>query len=550
MEGFIPSMKNAGVILVTALLILGCVQQGEEPPTPAPSMVTPSPPPTPPPSPTSMPVSEDEAFELHRRGWLDVLQKSETDFYCKYSFYTSRVLAVTYPEIYLKSDLIKAQSYPLEITLEMLQKYTIIKFKEIYPHGYPIFPFLDRRNFPLFLTFHSDKKEMTQIDMASAYYVMLRKSNIDAHDVFIIYCGNENTYVYICFKEQLVSMMTLRPVDAIDGTPLLIFNENDAWFPLMGRDITGSSTSASKLQLIVDEFSTEQTEPELSEFEREIIGHLRRITHDIDVDAALQLTEFSWHNDPSSIKYPHTHLHCALMLKLADYLSPIPAYLATIEPLSSPRERIQAIGDEFSRYITRHNYLKNPGDETDNTADSSYYTSTAACGPQSFPLSVALDFIGIENYVIDGNDIERFGHFWLYVKDYDLIISNLRIDRENTIVYVINSKEDGRTTPVPLNLIKYIGYQTGGLSFFWQDGKLNVEGSLSPTVVTELLTFVHERYGDDIGGVNYVNGRRELVSLEEVIEALEAYPAFRMLTDHRGQLTSYHHELPSSSLGR
>lgn len=484
-------------ILFVVILISSCIQ---EEPLPAPSTVTPSP--------ASTAYPEDEAYELHKKGWLTIIEKSETDFYSKYSFYTSRVLVVKHPEIYLKSDLTKAQTYPLEITLETLQKYTIIEFQEIYPVKYPVFPFLDRRNFPLFLTMHSDTKLMTQIDRASAYYVYLRLKNVEAHNTFIIYCDNQNSYIYS--QGTLVFMKNLQPVNTIDGNPVLIFNENCAWYPLMGR--TTNTDPSGNLSKIVTEFSTEKVEPELSEFEKEIVTRVTQIT-DIDLSVALQLTEFSWHDDPPSITYLNKQIHCALMLTLADYLSPIPAYLATIEPQSSVHRRIQAIGDEFLSHIRVHNYLENPGDETDNTADSSYYTGIAACGPKSFPLSVALDFAGIETYVVSGKDIEKSGHFWLYIKEYDLLVSNGHVSKQSPFVY-----GEGR-----FKLIDYIGYKMEGLSFVWQNGKFSSEGNLSPAVVSELLIHVHEKYNDEIGGVNNSDGRREIVALQKVIETLEMY---------------------------
>lgn len=87
-------------------------------------------------------TTSEKALELHKKAWLEVLNRSETDFYCRYAVYTSRILAVKHPEIYLKSDLVRAQSYPLNITLGTLQRYSVATFKKIYPTGYPIFPFL------------------------------------------------------------------------------------------------------------------------------------------------------------------------------------------------------------------------------------------------------------------------------------------------------------------------------------------------------------------------------------------------------------------------
>jgi hypothetical protein len=505
--------KGILVIVVSIILVSGCVEDKDEPQPSALSTPTPTYSPKPTQEPTLTPAThEDEnALELHKKGWVTILEKSRTDFYCKYSFYTSRILAVHHPEIYLKSDLIKAQSFPLHITLEKLQSYKIIGFKEIYPAEYPVFSMLDRRNFPLFLTMHSESKVITQVDMASAYYAMLRQNNAEAHTMYIIYCDNENSYVY--HEGQIMFMKNLQSVESIQGNPILIFNENHAWFPLLGRNRISNDPSAATLQNMVEKFSTEDVTPELSEFEEKIIGEVNEITQDINKDIALQLTEYSWYDDPPSITFPYSRIHCALMLKLADYLSPVPAYLATVDSQSQGITRIQAIGDEFLKHISVHNYLETPGDETDNTADSSYYTGIAACGPKSFPVSVALDFMGVENYVVSGMDIEKSGHFWVYVKEYDLIINNAHVSKQKGFVH-----GEGR-----FKLINYIGYKMEGLSFFWENNEFEVHGNLNPEIVIELLQYVQKEYGTEIGGLHHVDGQRQMVSLQELIETLKAH---------------------------
>jgi hypothetical protein len=447
-----------------------------------------------------------EAIEMHQNAWRDVLNESRDDAFIKYAFYTSRILAVEYPEVYLRSDRIKAESYPLALSLDLLHGYSIIGFTEIYPTGYPVFSFLDRRNFPLFLTMHSVSLTMTQVDMASAYYVMTVLKDHGHNDVFVVYCDTEDSYVYS--KGRLVSMKNLQAVNSTTGNPVLIFNEDYVWYPLMGRDDTIHSEALRK---VVRAYAQQRVVPILSEFEQHIVERLKGVTENVDLNVALQLTEFSWHDDPSAIRYPYEILHCALLLKLADYLSPVPAYLAALGSQFSGEGGIAAIGDEFLKHISKHNYLPNPGDETENTADSSYYTRIASCGPKSFPISVALDFLGITNYVVSGKEMKEHGHFWVYVRDYDLIVSNAGIAAKRTFV----AYGEG-----PNKLIEYVGFKMRGLSFIWFSGEFQLRGNLSPSVVIELLEYVHQRYSDDIGGVNYVDDQRVMVPLQTLVQAL------------------------------
>ncbi len=510
MESMVMRLWSLLVLLViVSLCISSTPQTTERPPTTpastAPSTTAPSTKPHSTAPPQSTVPSKNTAVELHEDGWKEMLKRASTDFYAKYAFYTSRTLAVTHPEVYLQADLIKGQSYPLHLTESMLRTHRIVSWKEIYPHEYPVFSFVDRRNFPLFLTLHSPSERMTQIDMASAYYVMKRLEGKKAQDLFIIYCNNENSYVYD--EKNVVSMKTLSLVKAIEGNPVLILNETHVWYPLMKRDDTIASP---RLKNIVKTFATDKKIPTLSKFEREIIDDVKKITGEIDLAMALQLTECSWHRDPPAIRCPSWIIHNALVIKLANYLSPIPAYLATVQPHSSCAKRISTMGQEFLSHITTHNYLPTPGDETENTADSSYYAQVAACGPKSYPLSVALDFIGIENYVISGKDANTSGHFWLYVKDCDFLVSNAQIAENHALIYRDRFK-----------LIEYVGYKEEGLYFAWWNGTFESEGTLSPSVIIDLFEYAHRTYGEDIGGINEVNGQREFVPLKKVLDTLK-----------------------------
>ncbi len=41
---------------------------------------------------------------MHENAWRMVLEKAEDDLFYRYSYYTSRILAVHNPEIYLRAD--------------------------------------------------------------------------------------------------------------------------------------------------------------------------------------------------------------------------------------------------------------------------------------------------------------------------------------------------------------------------------------------------------------------------------------------------------------
>lgn len=53
-----------------------------------------------------MAFAETPAFNRHITGFERVIQGAETNVYCKYGIYSSRIIAVKHPEVYLQGDLI------------------------------------------------------------------------------------------------------------------------------------------------------------------------------------------------------------------------------------------------------------------------------------------------------------------------------------------------------------------------------------------------------------------------------------------------------------
>ncbi len=67
----------------------------------------------------------------------------------------------------------------------------------------------------------------------------------------------------------------LNAVDRIEGNPILIFNENYVWYPLMEKDDTSKD---STLRALVEKYSTDVKVPKLSDFESEIVKELKIVT--------------------------------------------------------------------------------------------------------------------------------------------------------------------------------------------------------------------------------------------------------------------------------
>jgi len=411
---------------------------------------------------------------------------------------------VKFPELYLKANLIKAQSFPLTLSAERLKEHSIIGFRSTYPESYPVFPFLDRRTFPIFLMLHSDPKVSTQIDMANAYYAMSRIEGLPKDDLFVIYCENENTYVVK--RQQTIFMKNLEPVEKIDGLPVLVLNEEYVWYPLMERDDRAKS---QLLRRLVENLAKDGALPSLTDYEKKVVELLRQITGEVKKDDAMKIVEISWsRTDPDTIRFrdPTTKV----LLKVACYLSPVPAYLATLGVNLSFEWRIRVAGEEYLRHVPKHNYAD---DETENTPDSSYYMKAGESSlPKSSAMSTVLDIIGVENYVISGKDLETSGHSWVYVRQFHLIINNAVIKERNTIVAI--------GSWLPFKLIDMMVNGTEGLSFRWDSNRFFARGNLHPQKVIDILTFAKNKYNDDFGSPNYFGEKRLVVPYETLIDQL------------------------------
>lgn len=415
-------------------------------------------------------------------------------------------MAVKFPELYLKANLIKTQSFPLTLTVERFKEHSIIRFRSIYPDSYPVFSFLDRRTFPIFLMLHSDPKVSTQIDMANAYYAMSRIEGFSKEDLFVIYCENENTYVVK--RQQMIFMRNLERVEKIDGLPVLVLNEEYVWYPLMERDDRAKSPL---LRRIVETLAKDGALPPLTDFEKGVVQLLRQITGEVKKDDAMKIVEISWsRTDPDTIRFRDPA--AKVLLKVACYLSPVPAYLATLGVNLSFEWRIRVVGAEYLRHVPTHNYAR-PDDETENTPDSSYYMKAADCVAKSFTTSTVLDIIGVENYVVSGKDLGTSGHSWVYVRQFHLIINNAVIKERNTIVAIGYPDR-------PFKLIDMMVNGTEGRSFRWDSNRFFARGNLHPQKVIDLLTFAKNKYNDDFGSPNYFGEKRLVVPYEALIDQL------------------------------
>ncbi|MGD2247053.1 MAG: hypothetical protein PVF58_01510 [Candidatus Methanofastidiosia archaeon] len=507
----------------------------------------------PPPEPLEIPV--EKAMELHKGAWEMVLNNAKEDQYYKYGIFVSRTLAVKHPEVYLQSDGIfeaiittnrgfkevynikdvHTITYFMERTFESppfsfdfvdFSGYNLVKSEEYYPEGYPVLPFFDRRLLPIASTLKSAETQLTQLELGVQYYFATKTEN----EVYLIYCDNQNTYV--ATGQDIIWMKTLDPITKIEGNPILIFNEEYVWYPLMERDDTDKSKILKRL---VTTYKTDINTPSLSEFEQKMIDTLQQVTalssdleksmaqvlsmRPVQLDEYIKYVRFSDTKAAYAVTYDRVvknnvniYAERRSFLKHGNFLSPITAYLAAIGEEYPGNTKLMEISREYLKHSSAHEiWLKAHGHTWDcmlveQTIDESYTTKAGHCIVQAANLSAVLDLGGIDNYWIEGltNKWGLPGHDWLCILGYGAIISN----------GVWSPKG-----PLYTNIIDFIGFKE---KWAYIEGEWT--GTASPEELIEMLNGLDEFYEEEIliyRGINLTERTVNAISLEEFIRILE-----------------------------
>ncbi len=543
------------------------------------SPTNPAPPLNPTPNPTPKPSTpSDKATILHIALWLNTTEKAVTDRLYANAIYASRTLAVVHPEVYLKGDLLflrsinsvngyqkafniknvtddyftssKVDGPPFSLALVDFNAYKTIPSLKQYPEGYPVLPYLDRRMLTLGCTLKTTSSMITQLELAEQYYFNLKRTLPANITKFIIYCDNENAY--IINGETLTSMENLKTVTSISGNPILIFNEESVWYPLMGRD---DGTVNQVLQRIVNKYSTGIKQPSLSEDEKEILQHLKSSTqldsenqytlallasaHMEQTSGSLNYNVYIPHWDKLGIPIPSGEGLFRVMYKVANYLSPITARLAAVSSSSDGRTLLTAISKEYTAHTATFFYAAGnvswghtwPCGLLGNTVDEIYRTRGSHCVWQAASLAAVLDVLGIENYVMelglsDNGEIGNAQwHNTIYVPKFDLVLGNgvvetLLYNRLNTVVSYSGPNK-------PRSVVRFLSKGVGFADpFLSSDAKMRYYyGTISPSNLSQILKQLANVHGDKFEGFIVGPSSTHAIQFNDMISNLASLEA-------------------------
>lgn len=495
---------------------------------------------------------ENSNINIHKKVWKKLVTNNSSDKFLKYSIYASRILCVKHPEMYLKSDEIFLRAiqnqtlfskkkdgtlYPVTFSLNdiNLKDYHIISFRQTYPSNCHLFDFLDRRIYPLPVTLRQSVREgfmvpkkIKQIELGVLYY--LKRKQFEKDNIYIIYCSNENTYVYQ--KNNLFSMKTLNMTSQIEGDPILIFNEFNVWYPLMNRDDTSKDKT---LKEIVDKYKTKTSYPRLSKFELEVIRKLEKIT-ELENDKQEKLAVLSSGRLSSYYGFRHNirlnkeildlwvylfpniekeriqylflshpvgmdDVILQLIVKKSNSLSPLTSYIMSkIKDKKNQFEKLvnilNKLGFDWACLWTLTMFQEN--------IDESFFSHSGTCEVHANNITAILDLLGVKNIGIATFN-GRSAHQVVYVPLEEKIFSNL---------YMISKKDILNFKLPPVWMV----YKSN--DWFVCTDKLYI-GNISPSKAAEELRFLKEQFQNELRGLIVRPFGIEEVKLTDLIKALE-----------------------------
>ena len=382
-------------------------------------------------------------MDEHIRGFEKVIAKSEKSNLYKYGIYSSRIMAVKNPEIYLQGDMLFAhlitneygykQAYETGVLLEGkggwsppfsfklldFDQKNIISNEKIFNIKYPVFNFLDTRLSSIHTTLKLNS--ITSLEAANLIYLKERMNGSPLCKTYLIFTKEGKRFVYskgnfynaenkIINKEKI-------------NNPILIFNEDSVWYPLMDRDDTDKN---KRLRFLVNKLATEQNLPQMSSIERSLIVNLMRVSQISDTNKPLSVLSAvhasssfklslnkyrnKWFQKNINIKdsllqkYLGSKLSL-LVMKIGNYLSPNTAYLSSL--IDKNNLNLNEISKEYLKYVGGG--TKGRSDAwgltwyrgvIENNIDNSYRTKGGRCLSQAVNLSSVLDMKGINNIFV------------------------------------------------------------------------------------------------------------------------------------------------------
>jgi hypothetical protein len=358
----------------------------------------------------------------HKKAWKNAAEKSITDNHYKYSIYSSRSLMVKHPEIYLQADalwmeeiisvysgwqnnyeardrLLTTSEWRAGIGIQIYNgfrdetKYdgtqfqwarfqwenhrsNVIDHQDIYDTECPYQSWLDLRLPFIWSAMKGTGWKMTYLSLAEAFYFEMR--SLGSSPYLLISSKGKG---YVATSSTLYDPLTGLEINGsqIDGTIVLVMDQDSVWYPLMNRDDTSSD---SGLNTVVSQYCINGSKPTLSYFEQSTLPNFQSGTNLTTKQedwatmfAAKALNQQSWHPKPlrnllgglfperfkefsgfTDIPWEISALGM-MITEMGNRLSPAAALLASLAKGKSNNleDAVSAIGDKYLEWFKKDN---------------------------------------------------------------------------------------------------------------------------------------------------------------------------------------------------
>lgn len=242
----------------------------------------------------------------------------------------ARVYQEAVESMYLTANF-KLDSEPFSFEMVDFAQFKIIPKEEMYGTEIFLYPFIDERIFPIHTTLKT--KSITSIEAANLRYVKARIDGNPVNETFIIFTKERDAFLYCKGKFYDCLGEEIEPETIKD--PVLVFNEQVVWYPLMGRD---DSAKSRELKAIVAVIATNDNLPSLGTVETKLVDQLKVVSELKDSAQKKLASIYSIHynGEIGSGKLIMTALSSfgkklmfqnLLIMKIGNYLSPHTSYI-------------------------------------------------------------------------------------------------------------------------------------------------------------------------------------------------------------------------------
>ena len=488
------------------------------------------------------------ALEIHENELISGVSNAIKDRFSFYALYASRMITLSHPEVLVKADSRfidhittnrgYSNSYSVKnvhsrefLTDMQFRKYPPFSFDavdfeslqavnqdEIYPENYPVLPYIDRRMLPLSSTLKTRKSVVTKLEKIALLYQKERIKRKSHDGLFIIHCNNEETCLFK--DDQIIDTESQIKTELTNSHPILIFNEEYVWYPLMDRDDTDKN---STLQHIVEKYCQGDKYPTLTDFEKSIIVQLKettKLTNNKQKAMAeiccLRSTGRQTCTTPLSEWFPlHALWDIALpskkarawqyygyleqILIRANKLSPIAAHLASLSMKVNGYDKLVVLYKEWIKRVALSNYSYVWGHLWDEclveySIDESFRTSAGHCMVQGMIFSAILEMLNIDNYLMEGE--VPGSHHYVWVPEYEATFDNAKLKMSVGNV-MLNWPRGNKVLARFHHEGKFCSPIAGG----------EYSGSFSPEECVAELDKLEAKYGNTL--IIYANGKHE-----------------------------------------